>query len=361
MIQFIKSALLEEGMLNAKSIYDENGKILLRKGNHLTPNSIRIIKEKGYRGMYIEDCSTSQQAPLPEPIVDDAEIIKIVSMLMDMYNRKEVIEDAYDEYYTKHLKTLYSEIDILIDTLSEAYREQRLIFELSDGRNSSNWLYYHCVNTCLLSIAIGIIECQPREFIKDVAFAAMLHDMGKTFYDNSIVNKANLNTDEKKLIQGHVNHMYRLLQSHNFSLDVLQGVREHHEKIDGSGYPFGLEGDRIYESARIIAVANTYDNLTNINPYSEQKQIESEAVNHMSITGWYDQRAINALVKVVARYSVGTRVILSNGVSGIVVKNTMGYMERPAVATKGEIIELTDLQKNSSITIISVIDEFYGL
>lgn len=357
MVSFVKTSLLKEGMQNIKNIYDENGRILLRKGNHLTQNAIRVIQEKGYRGLYIEDNNSHQQTPLPEPLIEDVELIRIATILMALYARKEIIRDPYDEFYVKHIKTLYDELDSLIDILFEAYREQRLIFELSDGRNRSNWLYFHCVNTCLLAIAIGIVEGKTRNLIKDTALAALLHDMGKAWYADSLVNQEKLDNKDKEEIKGHVDNIYRLLQQHNYSIDVLQGVREHHEKVDGSGYPYGLNGERMFDSAKIIAVANAYDNLTSINPYGDEKLIESEAINYLSVVGQYDQEAINALVKVVARYPVGTRVLLSNGVSGTVVKNNMGYPERPAVATNSGVIELTDMSKYSAVTVTSVLND----
>lgn len=356
MILFCKSTQIREGMVNAKTIYDENGRVLLRKGNHLSKTAVKIIQEKGFRGVYIEEENSKLQAPLPEPLIEDTETIRIVALIKKLYERKEIIEDIYDSQYVGLLAELYEEVGKIRDTLEKAYQEENLIFELSDGRSMSNWLPFHCFNTCLLAISIAIVQGKQSEEIKDIGFAALVHDLGKSWY-GELVNKEGLSEEEKEKLKGHVDHIYRVLQQQNYSIDVLQGVREHHEKLDGSGYPHGLSGNRIFASARIVSAANAYDNLTSINPYGEEKLLEAEAINHMSISGFYDPEAVNTLMKIVARYPVGTRVLLSSGSSGCVIKNTMGYPERPTVATSTGIIELTDMSKYASVTITKVLDE----
>ena len=177
MILFCKSTQIREGMVNAKTIYDENGRVLLRKGNHLSKTAVKIIQEKGFRGVYIEEENSKLQAPLPEPLIEDTETIRIVALIKKLYERKEIIEDIYDSQYVGLLAELYEEVGKIRDTLEKAYQEENLIFELSDGRSMSNWLPFHCFNTCLLAISIAIVQGKQSEEIKDIGFAALVHDL----------------------------------------------------------------------------------------------------------------------------------------------------------------------------------------
>lgn len=97
---------------------------------------------------------------------------------------------------------------------------------------------------------------------------ARVHDIGKIKVDDAVLRKeGKLTSDEYAQIQEHPEHGYNLLKHHPQMQDVLPGVREHHEKWDGTGYPHKLAGEKISLLGRIIGIADVFDAITSERPY----------------------------------------------------------------------------------------------
>jgi HD-GYP domain-containing protein (c-di-GMP phosphodiesterase class II) len=98
--------------------------------------------------------------------------------------------------------------------------------------------------------------------------AAMVHDIGKVAVPSEILTKPTRLTDlEMQMVQGHVESGYQILKDIPFPWPIADMVRQHHERLDGSGYPHGLKGDQICPEARILAVADTIEAMATHRPY----------------------------------------------------------------------------------------------
>ncbi|HVX28911.1 MAG TPA: HD-GYP domain-containing protein, partial [Nitrolancea sp.] len=106
------------------------------------------------------------------------------------------------------------------------------------------------------------------ERLKTLNQAAMLHDIGKISVPDAILNKpGRLTAEEFEFVKEHPVRGHRIIQNVRSLRQEIAGVRHHHERLDGSGYPDGLKGDEIPLDARIIAVADVFDALTSARPY----------------------------------------------------------------------------------------------
>lgn len=104
--------------------------------------------------------------------------------------------------------------------------------------------------------------------VREIYFAALLHDVGKIGIPDSIINKSgNLTDEEFEMIKQHPNLGYQILKNIQQSPYISVGAHYHHERYDGLGYPEGLKGEKIPEIARIIAIADTYDAMTSKRSY----------------------------------------------------------------------------------------------
>jgi HD-GYP domain-containing protein (c-di-GMP phosphodiesterase class II) len=110
--------------------------------------------------------------------------------------------------------------------------------------------------------------CSGNE-LEQLASAAILHDLGKRFIPADILTKpARLDPDERAVIETHPQRGYEeLCQRPDLSFDQLMMVYQHHERVDGKGYPVGLQGDEIHPWARMLAVVDVFDAMTGIRPY----------------------------------------------------------------------------------------------
>lgn len=358
MVEYVRTENLKPGDIIAKSLYDENGRILLMATKMLTETAIRVICQYGYKGVYIDNIDEfrRESIPIPEPLVDELTQLQLMSLLKSIYNNKAIQCDFYDAHFMADKKKLHELLEEIVDTLQKAETEGKLLFELEDSRNMTSWLYFHSINVCFLSIGIAIKLGLGKQEIMEIALGAIYHDMGKAWFADSIVNKQGLTEAERTMLREHPEKMFRFLQKHNYSVSTLYAVWQHHEKVNGEGYPSGVKTGKIMPSARIVSCANAYDNLVNMNPYEGSLSMyQADAVEYLSASADQDVNCLRALFKIVAPYPVGTKVRLSNGVEGIVVKNFPELPLRPALISGRDVILLHKDPNYRNITIAEVI------
>lgn len=358
MIEYVRTDNLKPGDMIAKALYDENGRVLLTSGKMLTETAIRVIRQYGYKGVYIDNIDEfrRESIPIPEPLVDELTQLQLMAVLKSMYNNKAIQCDYYDAHFMMDKKKLHELLGDIIDALQKADKEGKLLFELEDSRNMTSWIYFHSMNVCFLSIGMAIKLGLDTQEIMEIALGAIYHDMGKAWFADSIVNKQGLTEVEKKMLREHPEKMFRFLQKHNYSVSTLYAVWQHHEKVNGEGYPSGIKGGKIMASARIVACANAYDNLVNMNPYEGSLSMyQADAIEYLSASEDQDINCLRTLFQIVAPYPVGTKVRLSSGVEGIVVKNFPDFPLRPALIAGRDVVLLHKDANYRNTTISEII------
>lgn len=136
-----------------------------------------------------------------------------------------------------------------------------------------------------ISMAIARKLQWHEERVQALYMAAMVHDIGKMSVPSEILTKpSRLTSIEMQLVQGHVDSGYQILKDIPFPWPIADMVRQHHERLDGSGYPQGLKGDQISPEGRILAVADTIEAMSSHRPYrpglgldAAMKEIRAEA------------------------------------------------------------------------------------
>jgi len=160
---------------------------------------------------------------------------------------------------------------ILDDTIDIILHEQSSITAMLDVTSYDYYTYTHCVNVSLYSLGFGAYLNFTREQLKVLMKAAILHDLGKKNVPNEIVNKNGKLTDtEFTIMKNHptfsVNILKKLGEDNSLLFDIIE---QHHEKLDGSGYPHGLESDDINIYSQILAITDIFDALTTKRSYKE--------------------------------------------------------------------------------------------
>lgn len=131
--------------------------------------------------------------------------------------------------------------------------------------------------------------------VDKIAIASLFHDVGKCFIPDEILNKAGkLDPEESRYIIKHPINSKRLLEP-KFGKEIANIALMHHERIDGSGYPYGISGEEIPIEARIIAVADSFDAMTSKRVYSEPKGYEEAISELISLPNLYDKKVVAAL------------------------------------------------------------------
>jgi putative nucleotidyltransferase with HDIG domain len=183
--------------------------------------------------------------------------------------------------YADDLARTHRELDQARCTLDETYMATlETLASAVDARDPNT--YGHCRRvaelTSMLAQEMGMRETDRVALVR----AALLHDIGKLGIPDSTLRKTTALTKEDSAeIRQHPEVGYRMLAGLRFLGEGLSAIRYHHERFDGSGYPYGLAGDRIPLMARILAVSDAYDAITSDRPY-RQGRPKSQGVKEIA-------------------------------------------------------------------------------
>lgn len=182
-------------------------------------------------------------------------------------------EGLFDEYDLELLQALGSQIAISIEN-AKLYDELKdtlyaIILALADTIEKRDpYTGGHTQRVMEYSLMIGYALGLNKEELEKLKLSAVLHDIGKIgIRDAILLKESKLTEEEFKIIQNHTIYGAEILSHIKQLRDVIPGVVYHHEKYDGTGYPYGLKGEEIPLIAQIIAVADTYDAMTTDRPY----------------------------------------------------------------------------------------------
>jgi HD-GYP domain-containing protein (c-di-GMP phosphodiesterase class II) len=232
------------------------------------------------------------------------------------------MEGLYTKFVTKSeldYKELSERMKALVQVVSQNRRF--LLRAQSIAPQHKNYLVSHAVRSSVYSIILGSALKLPSFKLIELGSAAALHEIGMVRLPPLLyMSGRSLSPQEKKSITAHPLLGYNLLKERQIPLAVCLAALEHHERMNGSGYPRGLTGDKISLYSKIIMVACSYDAVTAERPYKEAKDGYSGMVDILKNEGkQYDDTVIRALVYSLSIYPIGTRVLLTNNKSAIVV------------------------------------------
>jgi putative nucleotidyltransferase with HDIG domain len=194
-------------------------------------------------------------------------------------------------------------------------------------------LFTHAVNVCVLSLVVGALE----DFNVDASalgLGALLHDVGETRIPRNLIRKKNGLTDtERRLMEQHPKLGARLLeQSSDVPPSARQIVLEHHERIDGSGYPLGLRADQLSLAGQIVAITDTYDDMLSGRNQAVLQSVEVLRQLYMqSSAGALDSELVERVIRCLGIYPIGSLVELNTGERGIVIATNRAETLKPTL------------------------------
>ncbi|GAA5174010.1 MULTISPECIES: HD-GYP domain-containing protein [Halomonadaceae] len=193
---------------------------------------------------------------------------------------------------------------------------------LSRIKNENEYTAEHCLNVGVMAMIFGRHLGYDRKQIEELGLAGMLHDVGKMKLNRAILDKpGKLTAAEFAHIRTHALQGYQMLvDDPGIPLAVKNTSRDHHERLDGTGYPYGKRSEEIGLIARIIAIVDTYDAITSDRPYSKARP-PSEALRilYKARGDHYDDALVIRFIECIGIYPPGSIVELSNGMVGMVL------------------------------------------
>ena len=203
---------------------------------------------------------------------------------------------------------------IITDVVSEVRNDARALFSVTRLKEKDDYTFLHSVAVCAMMVAIAHRRGFERQEIRELGLAGLLHDIGKIETPDDILKKPGTLSDEQlKIIQEHPEHGHSLLyDTPGIGPVALDVCLHHHERIDGSGYPFGLKGDEITLNARIGAVCDVFDALTSDRPYRKAWSVQKALNTMWSWEEYLDRTVMVDLMHVMNIFAEGLLVRLSN-------------------------------------------------
>ena len=314
---------LKNGMITAQSIYNPLGASYLTKGMELSPTYIERLEKAGFDGVTVTSLDPKLKLAPPDDIVQEKTRISAIQNVATAFHSVEE-NGTFDPAPLQGISE-----NILQDIIAQ----QKNLVQLTDIRLHDTYTFAHSVNVAILSSLLGVLLKLSREEQLKLTLGGLLHDIGKVTVPYEILTKAgHLSDDEWSVMQGHPEAGRQRLKK-MFPNDTLLSTiaLQHHEHIDGSGYPNHLKGEQIHRYGRIVAIADVYDALTSVRPY---KRAYTPSVAHRLMAtcspGHFDLDLLKLFFDNVAIYPVGTILKTQDGYA-IVKKVEFGYTLTPVV------------------------------
>lgn len=222
-------------------------------------------------------------------------------------------------------------VEGIIDSI---FRNQDALLPLSQLKKPDEYTFHHSVSVCALLVAYGRSMKLPKEALRDLALGGILHDIGNSNISDSLINKpGKLSDDEFVAMKAHVSEGIKLVSGiKGLSPIVLQVITEHHERLDGSGYPAGKAGKEISLYGQMAAIVDVYDAISSNRPY-HRGMSPTQALK--KLLEWsdhhFDPQLVHSFIRAIGIYPSGTLVKLESNRMGIVLEQNTGKLLEPVV------------------------------
>lgn len=329
-MQLIALEVVREGMTLGKTIWNEAGHPLLQQGVRLNERSIRRLEQLNVQYIYI-DSVLSQGIEIAET-VPEAVRKQVVSEIRQSFSALQSADKNKIAYVLeKKALALSKDLNELIAIIMES---SEALTVLSDAFLYDEYIYQHSFQVTLYALAIAKHLKYSEKDLKTIGMGALLHDIGKISIPQEILQKPSRLTDQEyEQMKEHTKYGFELLRNlYTMPLLVAHCAFQHHERLDGSGYPRGLTEKEIHPFAKIIAVADVFDALSSTRVY-RKKILPVECLKIMSEGegSAFDPIVLDALRKSVVHYPNGTILRLSDDSKGIVVRQNPINPLRPVL------------------------------
>jgi len=353
-VRRIKTEQIRGHEILAKDIYSDGGVVLISEGTILKKDYVEKLLELKITDVFVED-EISKEIQIQD-ITEEKIREQCSGKLEETLERLSFASG--DE--RRELSRVATEV------MEGVLLQDEVIYTISNVRNHSKSLYEHSLSVAALAILIAVRAGYTQAETKEIAMGALLHDIGFTNVKEKYQGLILSEQEEKvqKEIKRHVVYGYIEMEQQEWVPSVSREIiLYHHERLDRSGYPFHMSGDKIKPQVRLVAICDAFDNMVYGN-LEKRKKVHEALDEIMKNTGIkYDAELVNIFLGSVATYPTGSMVSLNTGKNAIVLRQNADNPTRPVVRLveqndRGEWIrkEDKDLSEELSLFIVDTIE-----
>ncbi|QQE73515.1 HD-GYP domain-containing protein [Brevibacillus composti] len=362
-MRFVSIRHAQPGMKVGRTVFTEDGKVLLGVGMTLTERLIQGLVRSGVDSLYIDDPRTEDIVveDVIRPETRQVAVETIEKTVKQITNSNKLARKISLKEMGLHFQQAFGSI------LDDLMQNKQMVTHLANISTHSPSLYHHSVNVAVLATAVGMSIGYNRSQLIELGVGAMLHDIGKVQLPAELLQKKERwNEAEMEIAKQHCMLGFNLLRKeHDISLLSAHICLQHHERLDGSGYPQGLKGKNIHEYAQIVGICDIYDSLTSPRPW-RKRYMPQDALEYLMGAGGhlFEHRLINAFRSHIAIFPIGSSVVLNTGEVGVVCRVDPDYCHRPTIRIikdgRGNDVRISydlDLKENLKLFITGFEDD----
>lgn len=319
-LEFISN--VKENEVLGKTIFDTDGRILLKSGIKLTRKFINKLECLGVYYVYIEDDR------LDDIVMEDYKLNTLKQATIKSLNKIINNVGAINRESTQSYISMVSE---MIDYILEIKDINKSLFDI---KTHDNYTMLHSVDTGIMAAFMGVALGLKKIELNELVIGSTLHDIGKIKVPINILDKNGpLNFEEFEEMKKHpIYGKEMLMKNMSIPTNSLKIVEQHHEKINGKGYPYGLEDKGIFYQAKITSICDVYDAISSDRSYRKKFSPSDAYELILAESGSsFDPELIQTFKRVFSVYPLGSCVKLSNDVEGYVIKQNENFPDRPVV------------------------------
>ena len=341
---------LQPGMILARSIINDEMMVILSEGTLLSKAHITRLAFLDIPMVYIKD-----EYELSEAFQNVSALFDNGSAFVSEY--KDVIHEArsiFEEAKNSGKAPVEKSKEVIKGTIAPMAKQSGVMDYLLEVNHLAADVYHHSVRVSILAGVLAKWMHLSSKETQDVILAGFLHDIGKTKFPERLLDKRveTLTGDDREAYEQHtIDGQMILSASPELPDGVKRATLQHHEAMDGSGFPFGISGNDIDLFARMIAVADLYDNITTERE-GFRKETPFAAIDKITADMYtkLDPMVCVPFLTNLKYAFLGSRVYLSNGLSGTIVHYANDYAARPMIRVMDS--ELLDLNAFPDVQIV---------
>lgn len=313
------------------TLYSNEGIMLAKAGIALSENLLDRIRQNQIFTLYIADeHSDVEISRILEPNVINKGML-IIKSIFSAASFRNTAGEHKPQSIMEHMDDLNEVVEDILDAI---FRSRNLPLEYVVIKSLDNYLYMSALNCGLLSAMMATALNYNRDMVKQLFLAGVFHDIGMAFLPKDILQKRDtLSLEEKMQILSHPISGHHYLKDKNFlSAYVKQATLQHHEKLDGTGYPNRVQGEALSLNAQIVGIADIYDAMTSDRPY-RRANTPLEAIEFLlgSAGSAFDPQLVQVFTSKIHPFPPGSLVALNTGQYAVVDSVPPGLPLRPSI------------------------------
>ncbi|MBW7456747.1 HD-GYP domain-containing protein [Paenibacillus sepulcri] len=331
----------------AQDVLTPLGSVLFHKGKIVTARELEILQAFLVPSVVInstDDKNTDEDSSADKTSDSNKQSVKAASPLMEQYDLTVALLKRVFAQVNSGVNIPILDIRNQLEALLQHIGDYKILNFSPPSVNNNDYLFHKSVMSAMSCYMLAQWNSFPRNEWMQAALAGLLHDIGNAKVDSAILNKpSNLTTEEVEEMKRHTVNGYQLLKN---VTALTEGAKlaalQHHERVDGSGYPLGLEAQKIHPFAKLVAISDIFNAMTMkrayrkaTSPYVVLEQIQKDSF------GKLEPVYVQTFIDKVTQFHNGTLVRLSDNRIGEIVFSDRNAPTRPWVSVNGTIINLT--------------------